>query len=84
MQTLATVQSGMNLLVQGSLVGGFLMGLLGSLAAAAGYVSALRIGQREHGRRLDVMEQNAQLANERMLRMEQGIAKLLERTRHMG
>ncbi|NNM88024.1 MAG: hypothetical protein HKL95_05860, partial [Phycisphaerae bacterium] len=47
-------------------------------------VSALRIGQREHARRLDVMEQNSQLANERMLRMEQGIAKLLERTRHMG
>ncbi len=83
MQTI-TAEIGMNLLVQWSLVGGFLIGLLGSMVTAAGYVSALRITQREHSRRLDAMEQSSQLANERMLRMEQGIAKLLERTRHMG
>ncbi len=83
MQTI-TAEIGMNLLVQWSLVGGFLIGLLGSMVTAAGYVSALRITQREHSRRLDAMEQSFQLTNERMLRLEQGIGKLLERTRHMG
>ncbi len=84
MHTIAAAQYGMNLLVEWSLVGGFLIGLLGSVVTAAGYVSALRITQREHARRLDAMERSWQLANERMLRMEQGIAKLLERTRSMG
>ena len=84
MQTILAAQTGMNLLVEWSLVGGFLIGLLGSVVTAAGYVSALRITQREHARRLDGLEQSWQTANARMLRMEQGIAKLLERTRHLG
>lgn len=84
MHTIADAASGMNLLVEWSLVGGFLIGLLGSVFTAAGYLSGLRITQREHARRLDTMEQNARIANDRMLRMDQGITKLLERTKHLG